>query len=115
MKHLFAFSLLFAVLLSFAHADSKASAPRKEDILYALLPKYPYEARLHYTQGRGSFLIHVRPDGSVSSVTVESSAGAPILDKAAIAALSKWRFRPGRFTVVRAPANFTMEPYVPAH
>ncbi len=91
------------------------SKPRKEDLIYAPRPEYPYKARLHFLQGSGSFILRVRPDGSVARVEVEDSTGAPLLDQTAINAYSKWRFKPGRVTAVRIPTSFTMAgfPYKP--
>lgn len=99
--------------LSFAKADSKIAAPRKEDLIYAPRPEYPYQARLHFTQGRGSFILHVRPNGTVASVEIEGSTGAPLLDRIAVAAYSKWRFKSGRVAAVRIATTFTMQPYFP--
>ncbi|TMP93686.1 MAG: energy transducer TonB [Verrucomicrobia bacterium] len=100
--------LVFAASIAFADSISK---PRKEDLIYAPRPEYPYEARLHYLQGSGSFILRVRPDGTVARVDVEDSTGAPLLDQTAIAAYSKWRFKPGRVKAVRVPVSFTMAPY----
>lgn len=82
--------------------------PRKGDLIYAPRPEYPYKSRAHLSQGRGTFILRVRPDGSVARVDVEDSTGAPLLDRAAIAAYSRWRFKPGRVTAVRIPTDFTM-------
>jgi TonB family protein len=107
MKHRLAFlSLLFITHVSVADPIAK---PRKEDVIYAPRPEYPYNARVHYLQGSGSFILHVRPDGTVSRVEVEDSTGAPLLDQTAIAAYSKWRFKPGRVKAVRVPVSFTIE------
>jgi TonB family protein len=109
MKH-----CLVIVLVTFiAHvalADS-ISKPRKEDLIYAPRPEYPYKARLHYLRGSGSFILRVRTDGTIARVDVEDSTGAPLLDQTAIAAYSKWRFKPGRVKAVRVPISFTMAPY----
>ena len=99
------------VLLSHSALADSISKPRKEDLIYSPQPEYPYAARLHNLQGSGSFILRVRPDGTVARVEVEDSTGAPLLDQAAVAAYSKWRFKPGRVTVVRVPTHFTMAPY----
>jgi len=93
-----------------AFADS-ITKPRKEDLIYSAQPEYPFAARLHNLQGSGSFILRVRPNGTVARVEVEDSTGAPLLDQTAIAAYSKWRIRPGRVTAVRVPTHFTMAPY----
>ena len=109
MKH----RLLFLAILFIAHVlvAEPIAKPRKEDVIYAPRPEYPHEARVHYLQGSGSFILHVRPDGTVARVEVEDSTGAPLLDQTAIAAYSKWRFKPGRVNAVRVPVSFTMKPY----
>ena len=109
MKHCLVIVLL-AFLARAALADS-ISAPRKEDLIYAPRPEYPYDARRRNLQGSGMFIIRVRPDGTVSRVDVEDSTGAPLLDHTAIATFSKWRFKPGRVKAVRVPTHFTMAPY----
>ena len=105
--------LFLVALLLLPHfvLSDPISKPRKEDVIYAPRPEYPSEARVHYLQGSGSFILHVRPDGTVSRVQVEDSTGAPLLDQTAIAAYSKWRFKPGRVKAVRVPVSFTMMPY----
>ena len=104
--------VLLALLLMphFALSDP-ISKPRKEDVIYAPRPEYPYTARAHYLQGSGSFILHVKSDGTISRVEIEDSTGAPLLDQTAIAAYSKWRFKPGRVKAVRVPISFTMKPY----
>jgi TonB family protein len=109
MKHCLLI-VLFAFLAHSSLADS-ISAPRKEDLIYAPRPEYPYDARRRNLQGSGMFIIRVRPDGTVSRVDVGDSTGAPLLDRTAIAIFSKWRFKPGRVKAVRVPIHFTMAPY----
>ena len=46
--------------------------------------------------------------GSVIHVTIEKSIGYKTLDDSAIAALRQWRFRPGKWKMVRVPVNFVM-------
>jgi TonB family protein len=99
---------IFAASVTLADSISKL---RREDLIYGPSPEYPYKARLHYLQGSGSFILRVRPDGTVARVEVEDSTGAPLLDQTVIAAYSKWRFKPGRVKAVRVPVNFTMMPY----
>ena len=70
-------------------------------------PDYPYEARSHHWEGSGVLQLHLRPDGTVKSVTLQESCGYKILDDSAIAAYSQWHFHPGT-KVVRIPFTFTM-------
>ena len=46
--------------------------------------------------------------GNVTSATVSSSTGSPILDNAATSAFRQWRFRPGTVSKVNIPITFTM-------
>jgi len=109
MKHsVVAVVLVLAASIAFADSISKLN---REDLLYAPRPEYPYKARLHYLQGSGSFILRVRPDGTVARVEVEDSTGAPLLDQTVISAYSKWRFKPGKAKAVRIPVDFTMMPY----
>jgi TonB family protein len=100
--------LLLAASVAFADSISKL---RREVLIYAPAPEYPYKARLHYLQASGSFILRVRSDGTVARVDVEDSTGAPLLDQTVIATYSKWRFKPGRAKAVRVPVSFTMMPY----
>jgi periplasmic protein TonB len=72
-------------------------------------PEYPIQARRRHLTGTGIYELRVEDSGEVSSVTVLSSAGYPILDDAAIEGLKRWRFRP-HTTLVRAkvPITFSM-------
>lgn len=40
--------------------------------------------------------VTVAPDGTAGAVDVESSSGHPFLDRAAVEAVSEWRFKPDR-------------------
>jgi TonB family protein len=83
------------VLVAF---ENVVAAPSSQPAIYAPFappPDYPYMARLHHIEGSGVFLVHIRPDGKVSSVDVAQSSGSKVLDSAALMALRKWRFRPG--------------------
>ena len=99
------------VFLSCGAFAEPLGAPRAEDIISAPRPEYPFEARRRNLQGSGMFILRVRPDGTVARVEIEDSTGAPLLDRTAIAAYSKWRFKPGRVKAVRVPIHFTMSPY----
>jgi len=59
--------VLFAFFVHTSLADS-ISAPRKEDLIYAPRPEYPYDARRRNLQGSGMFILRIRPDGTVSRV-----------------------------------------------
>jgi len=65
-------------------------------------PEYPSAARLRHIEGHGLFLLRVRVQtGLVKSVMVERSTGSPLLDAAAVAGLTQWRFKPGLLPSIR--------------
>src|SRR5947207_12056913 len=75
---------------------------------YAPRPQYPYEARSRRVTGSGVCVVDVGPSGSVSSASMASSIGNPILDNAALSAFRQWRFKPGSVSKVKLPITFTM-------
>jgi periplasmic protein TonB len=75
---------------------------------YAPRPQYPYEARSRHVTGSGVCVVDVDPSGSVSSASMASSIGNPILDNAATSAFRQWRFKPGSVSKVKIPITFTM-------
>jgi protein TonB len=76
---------------------------------YAPRPQYPYEARSRHVTGSGVCVVEVDPgSGSVTSASMASSIGSPILDNAATSAFRQWRFKPGTVSKVRIPITFTM-------
>jgi len=77
--------------------------------LYAPRPQYPYEARSRHVTGSGVIVADVdAASGNVTSASVATSTGSPILDNAATSAFRQWRFRPGSVSKVRIPITFTM-------
>jgi TonB family protein len=56
---------------------------------------YPAEAVRQKLQGSGLFLMRLRPDGVVESVTVKMSSGYAVLDEHIIRLLKTYRFRSG--------------------
>jgi protein TonB len=72
-------------------------------------PEYPVEARRRHLTGSGVLELKLSPDtGEVLSVTVITSTGHSILDRAAIDAFKRWRFRPHMFARVKVPITFSM-------
>ncbi len=80
------------------------------------LPSYPFAARRQGLEGKVLLRVAVLPSGAAASVTVESSSGHRILDRAARKAVRRWRFTPatraGRpvKAEVRVPVTFKLEP-----
>jgi TonB family protein len=75
---------------------------------YTAKPEYPYELRARHIEGAGVFQLHIRADGTVSSVDTLRSTGNAVLDQRARSAYLKWRFRPGPPAKVKIPITFTM-------
>jgi TonB family protein len=56
---------------------------------------FPPEAAKQNLQGSGFFLMRLRPDGAVESVTMKMSTGHAILDQHIMRVLKAYRFRAG--------------------
>jgi TonB family protein len=56
---------------------------------------FPPEARRQNLQGSGFFLMRLRADGLVESVTTQMSTGHSVLDQHIIRLLKAYRFKPG--------------------
>jgi len=63
--------------------------------LYCPKPEYPINLRERRIGGSGTFLLHLRRDGTVESVEPLISTGHAELDNIAKNAFIKWRFRSG--------------------
>jgi periplasmic protein TonB len=74
----------------------KLELPRSDaDYLNNPTPAYPPVSRRMGEQGRAVLRVRVSVDGGVESVELRSSSGSERLDAAAIAAVQRWRFKPG--------------------
>jgi len=70
-------------------------------------PRYPVDAQGRHPQGYGVVLMHVDgKTGWVISAKMQQSTGNKLLDDAAIAAFSHWRFRPGSAAYIHSPITF---------
>ena len=78
-------------------------------------PQYPQTARRNEWQGKVIVRAIVNPAGRVESVSVFRSSGHSVLDRAALDAVRRWRFRPGTVngepsrSTVEVPVNFRLE------
>jgi TonB family protein len=73
------------------------------------LPKYPSRVRSAGATGIGVCMVSVdRASGRVTGASMEQSTGDPTLDKSAVNAFQKWRFKPGTVSKVKIPIEFTM-------
>jgi len=78
-------------------------------VVHQVPPDYPYEARRSRITGHGILFGQVDyKTGIVTSVRMEKSTGATLLDKAALNAFRQWRFKPGTVRQFRTPIHFTM-------
>jgi TonB family protein len=76
---------------------------------FAPLPNYPWGVRSPGATGIGVCMVSVDPaSGRVTGASMEQSTGDPTLDKSAVNAFRKWRFKPGTVSKVRIPIEFTM-------
>lgn len=62
--------------------------------IYAPNPEYPLQARRNNWEGVTVLKILIETDGLVKNVTVLQSSGYEILDRAAVKAVKRWRYRP---------------------
>lgn len=77
--------------------------------LYAPKPSYPYEARRGGVTGSGVAQLTVNsPSGHVVNARMAQSTGNAILDNATVAALQRWRFKPGVAESINVPITFTL-------
>ncbi|HEU0275632.1 MAG TPA: TonB family protein, partial [Candidatus Udaeobacter sp.] len=90
------------------HPGTMSISSAKALATYAPRPQYPYEARSRHVTGSGVAVVEVGPSGSVTSASMASSIGNPILDNAALSAFRQWRFKPGSVSKVKIPITFTM-------
>ena len=88
--------------------------PWVDDQVKAFAPIYPYSDRAAHRQGHGLFRIAIDlKTGCAASVTVTKSTGFKTLDDAAVAALRKWCWKPGKWREIDTPVTFTMGPKQP--
>ena len=90
-----------AATISFSSAKALAT--------FAPLPKYPLRVRSDGVTGSGVCVVSVdQASGRVTRASMEQSTGDSTLDKSAVRAFRKWRFKPGTVSKVRIPIEFTM-------
>lgn len=114
MKSIGAFlSILFAVILLSPYSVAAKSINWTKQWysvgIYTPSPDYPIQARRMRIASSGVFVLFVNEAGIVTEVGVPVSSRSPILDKAAISALKKWRFKPGTgISLVRVPITWAL-------
>lgn len=65
-------------------------------ILHRPAPTYPERARVRGEEGDVVVAVELDAEGMPRAVMVRRSSGSPSLDRAALAAVRRWRFSPGR-------------------
>jgi len=86
-----------------SYASAKAFAT------FTPLPTYPAKERSGTVTGIGVCIVSVDPvSGRVTAASMEQSTGDSTLDKSAVNAFQKWRFKPGTVSNVRIPIEFSM-------
>lgn len=109
-------SFLLSLLLCFLSVNTATAADTL--VMKAMLsttsrpmPHYPEEAERKKIMGGGVYVMKVNPAGLVTAVQITQSTGSSILDNAAISAFTRWRFKPGSVSSVKAPVAFSMPGY----
>ncbi len=87
----------------------------KPNFLYKIAPKYPRRAQQKGHEGQVIIDATVDATGTIQNITVHQSSGFESLDKSALRAVKRWRFKPFSINgkniqaVIRVPVNFTLE------
>lgn len=74
--------------------DSALHVDRLPVKLYAPTPAYPFLARKNQWEGVTLLEILVRADGLIGETSIIQSSGYRVLDRAAVKAVKRWRYRP---------------------
>lgn len=60
------------------------------------IPRYPESARRAGAQGTTLIKVLILATGKIGEIQIEESASHPALDQAAVDAVRRWRFEPGK-------------------
>ena len=83
--------------------------PWEADVVRAVQPKYPKEARWRRLRGSGVFRLFLdEKTGRVVRVEIIRSAGSRILDDSASDALRQWQLKPGKWKQIDVPVTFIL-------
>jgi TonB family protein len=83
---------VFAFFPTFSRAEEQSDAPRK--VVMRVVPQYPEIARQMQVQGTVRIDVVVNPAGKMKAAQV--LGGHPILVKAAMDAIGKWKWAAGQ-------------------
>jgi len=113
MRSLISFPIIPLVSLSWV--DGQAPTPTQNiplpQAIYSPQPIYRPEWVKQSLTGRGIVLITIDPKtGIVTAAQKLQRTGSELLDRAALKAYSKWRFKPGSVPQVKMPIEFASRP-----
>ncbi|HEX5129354.1 MAG TPA: energy transducer TonB [Usitatibacter sp.] len=105
------------VQIAAAPAPAPVVAPPRHDLAYLRNPPpaYPVFAKRAREEGKVILRVQVDASGQVAGIEIHQSSGFERLDKAALAAVRRWRFEPARSGnraiagVALVPINFQLE------
>jgi len=76
------------------HEKIKSNKNKSLKLIYNPAPRYPRIAREEGKEGLVTINAIVSSEGLVKTVSIKTSSGYPILDRAALKAVRKWIFKP---------------------
>ena len=102
-------------LVSLSWVDGQAPTPTQNiplpQAIYSPQPIYRPEWAKQSITGRGIVLVTIDPKtGIVTGARMHQSTGSELLDRAALKAYSKWRFKPGSVPQIKMPIEFASRP-----
>src|SRR4029077_10171857 len=101
-------------LVSFSWVEGQPSTPAQNPVpqaIYSRQPIYRPEWVKQSLTRRGIVLITIDPKtGIVTAARMLQSTGSELLDRAALKAYSRWRFKPGSVPQVKMPIEFASRP-----
>src|SRR6266404_8993813 len=91
------------------HVARDLGGPSFSDLIFRPKPEYPYSERARHNEGTAVVRMDIDlKTGNTAYVTLIRSSGFPKLDEAAIRALARWRFKPGKWKQAQIPVTFVM-------
>jgi TonB family protein len=109
MRYVRAMRTLIVAIVICAGCSALAAEPPVSpgDILYSVGPRYPRAEQIDRIGGTGRFRMMIDFNtGKVTNVLILKSTGSDALDREAIFALRRWRFKPGKVRKVDLPITF---------
>ena len=112
MRWLVSFPITPLVFLSWVEGQPSTPAENPvPQVTYSRQPIYRPEWVKQSLSGSGIVLITIDPKtGIVTAARMHQSTGSELLDRAALKAYSKWRFKPGSVPQVKMPIEFASHP-----